>query len=36
VDFFVNLGSPGGASRVGKVPDDPQWIKDLPPVEHDH
>jgi NAD-dependent dihydropyrimidine dehydrogenase PreA subunit len=36
VDFFDELGSPGGASKVGKVPADPQWIKDLPPVEHEH
>ena len=35
VDFFVNLGSPGGAAKVGKVADDPQWIKDLPPQEQD-
>jgi hypothetical protein len=31
VDFFDKLGSPGGASKVGKTSDDPQWIKDLPP-----
>lgn len=30
-DFFAKLGSPGGAGKVGKVADDPQWIKDLPP-----
>jgi NAD-dependent dihydropyrimidine dehydrogenase PreA subunit len=35
VDFFDELGSPGGAAKVGKVPADPQWIKDLPPVQHD-
>jgi hypothetical protein len=29
------LGSPGGASKVGRVEADPQWIKDLPPVVHD-
>jgi len=34
-DFFARLGSPGGATKVGKVADDPQWIKDLPPQEHD-
>ncbi|MFO7192388.1 MULTISPECIES: ferredoxin [Thermocrispum] len=34
-DFFAKLGSPGGATKVGKVADDPQWIKDLPPQEHD-
>ena len=32
VDFFDELGSPGGASKVGKVEADPQWIKDLPPM----
>ncbi|HEY2765163.1 MAG TPA: ferredoxin [Pseudonocardiaceae bacterium] len=31
VDYFKQLGSPGGASKVGKVADDPQWIKDLAP-----
>jgi ferredoxin len=35
VDFFDELGSPGGAAKVGAKPFDPQWIKDLPPVEHD-
>ena len=35
VDFFDELGSPGGASKVGRVEADPQWIKDLPPVVHD-
>jgi NAD-dependent dihydropyrimidine dehydrogenase PreA subunit len=30
VDFFVTLGSPGGAAKVGKVDADPQWIKELP------
>ena len=34
-DFFEELGSPGGASKVGRVEADPQWIKDLPPVVHD-
>jgi len=28
--FFVELGSPGGATGVGLVPADPQWIRDLP------
>ena len=31
----TGLGSPGGASKVGRVEADPQWIKDLPPVQHD-
>ncbi len=30
-DFFVELGSPGGASKVGAVNDDPPLIADLPP-----
>jgi ferredoxin len=32
VDFFEELGSPGGASKVGKKPHDPDWIKKLPPM----
>ena len=35
VDFFDDLGSPGGASKVGRTEHDPAWIKELPPVEHD-
>jgi NAD-dependent dihydropyrimidine dehydrogenase PreA subunit len=31
VDFFDDLGSPGGASKVGKTANDPKWIMDLPP-----
>ncbi|MFI9011337.1 ferredoxin [Actinosynnema sp. NPDC053489] len=31
VDFFAELGSPGGASKVGKVSADPPFIKALPP-----
>ena len=27
VDFFDELGSPGGASKVGRVEADPRWIK---------
>ena len=30
VDFFDKLGSPGGASKVGKTSDDPAFIKGLP------
>jgi NAD-dependent dihydropyrimidine dehydrogenase PreA subunit len=30
-DFFAELGSPGGASKVGQTDNDPQAIKDLPP-----
>ncbi len=31
VDFFDDLGSPGGASKVGKTANDPNWVKELPP-----
>ncbi len=29
-DFFASLGSPGGASRLGRTDADPTWIRDLP------
>ncbi|BBF99916.1 hypothetical protein Pdca_11260 [Pseudonocardia autotrophica] len=35
VDFFDELGSPGGASKVGKVDRDVEPAKSLPPQEHD-
>lgn len=31
-DFFDDLGSPGGASKVGKTDSDPAFIKGLPPM----
>ena len=31
VDFFDDLGSPGGASKVGKTESDPDLIANLPP-----
>ena len=31
-DFFVTLGSPGGATDVGPTVHDPAWIKALPPA----
>jgi len=31
-DFFVELGSPGGAAKVGMTENDPQVVKDLPPL----
>ncbi|GAA1380954.1 ferredoxin family protein [Pseudonocardia kongjuensis] len=34
-DFFATLGSPGGASRVGPVPQDPAQIVAMPKVEHE-
>ena len=30
-DFFAELGSPGGAAKVGLTENDPQVVKDLPP-----
>ncbi len=30
-DFFAELGSPGGAAKVGMTENDPQVVKDLPP-----
>ena len=35
VDFFEELGSPGGASKVGKTDKDPAFVAALPPQEHD-
>ncbi len=29
VDFFDELGSPGGAARVGKTSNDPQFVRNL-------
>jgi hypothetical protein len=34
-DFFAELGSPGGASKVGLTSNDPQVVKDLPPKAED-
>ncbi|GHH62029.1 MULTISPECIES: ferredoxin [Lentzea] len=33
VDFFDELGSPGGASKVGKVSNDPPFVKALEPQQ---
>jgi NAD-dependent dihydropyrimidine dehydrogenase PreA subunit len=30
VDFFENLGSPGGAGKIGRIAHDPPLIKSLP------
>jgi NAD-dependent dihydropyrimidine dehydrogenase PreA subunit len=35
VDFFNDLGSPGGASKVGKTDADPAFIVALPPQATD-
>jgi NAD-dependent dihydropyrimidine dehydrogenase PreA subunit len=34
-DFFAELGSPGGAAKVGMTENDPQVVKDLPPQGED-
>ena len=36
VDFFDELGSPGGASKVGATDHDPSFIKALPPQGEGH
>jgi len=33
-DFFVTLGSPGGAAKAGKTSNDPAVVVALPPQEH--
>ncbi|MBT0565523.1 ferredoxin [Williamsia sp. CHRR-6] len=35
VDFFDSLGSPGGAGKVGKTANDPEFVKNLPPMNHE-
>jgi NAD-dependent dihydropyrimidine dehydrogenase PreA subunit len=35
VDFFAELGSPGGATKVGKTPHDPPVVAVLPPKPAD-
>ena len=34
VEFFQNLGSPGGASKVGKIPYDHPITASYPPQQH--
>ena len=34
-DFFVDLGSPGGAQKTGPQPFDVPWISELPPQNED-
>jgi ferredoxin len=36
VDFFDELGSPGGASKVGRTENDPEFIRNLPPQAGEH
>jgi NAD-dependent dihydropyrimidine dehydrogenase PreA subunit len=35
VDFFSDLGSPGGAAKLGAIDKDHPLIASLPPQEHD-
>jgi NAD-dependent dihydropyrimidine dehydrogenase PreA subunit len=35
VEFFSELGSPGGASKVGKIERDHPFVAALPPQEHE-
>jgi NAD-dependent dihydropyrimidine dehydrogenase PreA subunit len=35
VDFFSDLGSPGGAAKVGPIDKDHPLVAALPPQEHD-
>ncbi|MEI7778259.1 MAG: ferredoxin [Actinomycetes bacterium] len=35
VEFFVDLGSPGGASKLGLIPKDAAIVAALPPQVHD-
>ena len=35
VEFFDDLGSPGGAAKLGVIPKDHPVITALPPQEHD-
>ncbi|HEU5416777.1 MAG TPA: ferredoxin [Streptosporangiaceae bacterium] len=36
VEFFSELGSPGGASKTGKIPTDHPIVAALPPQETEH
>jgi hypothetical protein len=35
-EFFTDLGSPGGAAKLGLIAADAAIVKALPPQEHDH
>ena len=35
-EFFSDLGSPGGASKLGLIAKDAAIVVALPPQEHDH
>jgi NAD-dependent dihydropyrimidine dehydrogenase PreA subunit len=34
VEFFTNLGSPGGASKIGKIRGDHPYVAQYPPQQH--
>jgi hypothetical protein len=34
VDFFTNIGSPGGASKIGRIGQDHPLVASLPPQQH--
>ena len=34
VDFFANIGSPGGASNIGRIGWDHPLVASLPPQQH--
>lgn len=34
-DFFEELGSPGGAAKIGQTANDPEAIKKLPPMNQE-
>lgn len=36
VDFFNELGSPGGASKIGRTGSDTPFVKGLPPMGEGH
>ncbi len=35
MEFFEDLGSPGGASKLGKIHKDHPLVAALPPQEHE-
>jgi len=35
-EFFTELGSPGGAAKLGLIANDVPLVKALPPQEHDN
>ena len=35
VDFFKDIGSPGGATKMGTIDHDVDLVANLPPQQHD-